>query len=91
MEEKQNLYLVKTRSYRSYVVATSPNEAWETFKNYLENIKGGYGFSNDRLLESIEVIAAEETRYPISNTRGYGENGYDLLILKNRNENREID
>jgi len=82
MEEIKNLYLVKTKSFRAYVIAETTDEAWEKFKSWLE--KGdGYGFLGDRNLDSIEMIASTSSYKPKSNGGdGWDEyKWYDMLFL----------
>jgi hypothetical protein len=61
------LYRVTTRGMQtsstgvahgiSYVVATDPTSAYEIVRNYLN--EKDYGFSDDRELEKIELLAEE--------------------------------
>ena len=52
----------------SYVLAENPTEAYDTVRAYLD--KHELGFSKDRELESIELIA-ENSDYPDCGTRVY--------------------
>lgn len=49
------LYLVSTKSFSSYVVADSPNEAEEVLVNWME--QDDYGFLNYRTVTKIELLA----------------------------------
>lgn len=56
MEEIVNLYLVKTRGFRAYVVGKDTNSAIDNFKRYLDDRDYGYYWSRD--FQSIELIAS---------------------------------
>lgn len=62
----RNLYLVKSRGFRSYVVAENTEEAWQKFSSWLKEKE--YGFYADRDFESIEIVAKEDEHSPKSNT-----------------------
>jgi len=47
--------------HESFVVAESPNEAYDLVKNFLDNSK--LCFTDERELESVTLLA-EATRYP---------------------------
>ena len=86
MEETKNLYLVKSRSFRSYVVASDTNEAWVKFKAWLESLGSGtydYGFSSDREFASIELVATTGAHTPksASGTNFDDRNKDDKIIL----------
>jgi len=51
-----NLYLVKTRSFRAYVVASGTDIAYRKFRELLD--KRDYGFTSDREFASVELVAA---------------------------------
>lgn len=50
-----NLYLVKTRSFRAYVVASGTDIAYKKFRELLD--RRDYGFSSDREFASVELVA----------------------------------
>jgi hypothetical protein len=52
-----NLYLVKSRGFRAYVVAEDTEQAWSKFSNWL--IVHDYGFYCDRDFDSVEIVARE--------------------------------
>lgn len=84
--EKGSLYLVKTMAFRGYVVAKDLNEAWEKFKNYLENLGVGgnkYGTYDERQLDSISIIATTEAHKPKSSmgTNYDDKDSYDVLVV----------
>ena len=62
----KNLYLVKSRGFRAYVVAENTNEAWAKFSSWLA--EKDYGFLSDRDFESIEIVAKTDELSPKSNT-----------------------
>lgn len=52
----KRLYLVKTRGLDpSYALANDPAEAYDKVKRWLD--RNNYGFSKDRVLESVTLIA----------------------------------
>lgn len=51
-----NLYLVKTRSFRAYVVASGTDIAYQKFRELLD--RRDYGYSSDRDFASVELVAA---------------------------------
>lgn len=62
------LYLVRTRSLESYVLAENAKVAEDTFTNWLN--KENYGYTTDREVMCIEVIASTDSKpnttiYPI--------------------------
>jgi len=82
MEQNLNLYLVKTKAFRAYVVAETTDDAWNKFKTWLE-ANDGYGFINDRNLDSITVVASMSAYRPLSSggTNWDDRNVYDMLFL----------
>ncbi len=66
MREIQNLYFVKSRGFRAYVVATDTDSAWEKFKKWLD--EKDYGYYWDREFQSIELIATDGHSSPKSDT-----------------------
>lgn len=78
---KKTLYLVKTSAYRAYVIASTPNDAWNIFSKWL-NRGDGYGFTSDRLLVSIEVIASESAYCPLPQSGCAFDKGYDMLLIE---------
>lgn len=86
MEDVKNLYLVKSRSFRSYVVASDTNEAWNKFKEWLESLGTGtysYGCYSDREFASIEIVATTGVHSPksASGTKYDDINKDDKIIL----------
>ena len=74
------LYLVKTKSYRAYVVAKDTDEAYNKFREYLD--KKDYGWRWERDLASIEVVASESDSPKTAMGMSYDdEKKNDLLIL----------
>ena len=49
------LYLVSTKSFSSYVVVDSPNEAEDVLVKWMQ--ANNYGFLNDRTVKKIELFA----------------------------------
>lgn len=85
MEKEKNLYLIKTKSYQAYAIAEDMNTAWNMFKTYLE--KGdGYGFSSDRNLDSIQLIASTSAYHPKTCTL-FDYKDIDMLFLDNDEKN----
>jgi len=82
MEKEKNLYLIKTKSYQAYVIAEDMNAAWNMFKTYLE--KGdGYGFSSDRNLDSIQLIASTSAYHPKASSLSLSDyKDIDMLFLE---------
>ena len=64
MEEIKNLYLVKTRGFRAYVIANSTDKAIIKFKQWLD--ENDYGYYWDRDFQSIELIASNSEHSPKS-------------------------
>ncbi len=67
MEEK--LYLVKSKGFRAYVVATDTNQAWNKFKEWIDGLGvggDGYGWYWEREFESIEIVANANEHTPKS-------------------------
>lgn len=65
MEEK--LYLVKSKGFRAYVVATDTNQAWNKFKEWIDGLGvggDGYGWSWEREFKSVEIVADANARSP---------------------------
>ena len=50
-----NLYLVKTHSFRAYVIASGMDIAYKKFREVLD--RRDYGYDHDRDLLSVELIA----------------------------------
>ena len=50
-----NLYLVKTHSFRAYVIASGMDIAYKKFREVLD--RRDYGYDRDRALSSVELIA----------------------------------
>ena len=53
----KNLYLVTTTKFSVYVIAEDPTEAYIKLRAKLD--EWDYGFSNDRELKEISVLANE--------------------------------
>lgn len=64
MEETLYLYLVRTISFRAYVVAPDTEIAFRKFQKWLE--ENDYGYFWDRNLASIEVVAETTSHSPKS-------------------------
>lgn len=77
----QNLYLVKSRAFRSYVIAENTDEAWKKFKSWLE--EKDYGYYWDRDFQSIEIIASADSNFPKSESGVHydDKNKTDMLFL----------
>lgn len=61
-----NLYLVKSRGFRAYVVADTTDEAWNKFSSWLK--EHDYGFYADRDFESVTIIASTKQTSPKTNS-----------------------
>lgn len=81
MEKEKNLYLIKTKSFQAYVIAEDTNTAWNMFKSWLEK-DDGYGFSSDRNLDSIQLIASTSAYHP-----KHGYKDIDMLFLDEEETN----
>ena len=58
-----NLYLLKTKNLGEfYVIAEHPTEAQKKLEGDL--VKGSYGYTNDREVQSIQLIAKELQDFP---------------------------
>ena len=86
MEQKEKLYLVKSKGFRGYVVAVDTNTAWEKFKNYLESLGLGsysYGTYEERKFDSIQIVADSNAYKPKTATGMAYDDTYidDILVL----------
>lgn len=72
---KQDLYLVTVKAGSAYCLGTSPDDAWNKFKKWMDDNK--YDFSSRRSLESIKRVAT--TDYFDSNLTNY--DNINMLIL----------
>lgn len=83
--EKKNLYLVKSRAFRGYVVASDTDEAWKKFKEYLENLGingNSYGCYSDREFQSVTIVATTDSVRPKSDTgTSYDDNNIDDILI----------
>jgi len=80
MEEIKNLYLVKTRGFRAYVIADSTDKAIDKFKKWLE--MEDYGYYWDRDFESIELVATNSKNSPKTCTgTSFDDSRKDDLLL----------
>ncbi len=60
------LYLVKSKGFRSYVVAENTEKAWDKMHSWLE--EHDYGYYWDREFASIELIASKSSTSPKSDS-----------------------
>ena len=80
MEETKNLYLVKTRDFRAYVVATDTEKACEKFKKWLDDKNYGYYWARD--FQSVEIIAStSETTPKTSNGVAFEDSRQDDMLF----------
>lgn len=54
----KKLFLVRTKAVKAYVVADGMDNAYSILRKWLD--KRDYGFTADRELESIDVVAVEK-------------------------------
>jgi len=81
MEEIINLYLVKTRGFKAYVVGKDPNSAIEKFKRYLDD--RDYGYYWDRDFQSIELVASTSKGPKTATGTAFDDSRTDDLLLIN--------
>lgn len=58
MSKEKKLFLVRTKAANAYVVADGTDNAYAILRKWLD--KRDYGFTADRELDSIEVVAVEK-------------------------------
>lgn len=58
MDKRLNLYIVETPRCNAYVVSTDPSSAYLAYRKILD--KHDWGFTADRELESVRVVATQE-------------------------------
>lgn len=80
-----NLYLVKSRAFRGYVIASTADEAWNKFKDYLESLGTGsysYGTHSDREFQSVTIVAKSDSSRPKTDTgTSYDDNNIDDVLI----------
>lgn len=81
MEEIINLYLVKTRGFKAYVVGKDTNSAIEKFKRYLDD--RDYGYYWDRDFQSIELVASTSKGPKTATGTAFDDSRTDDLLLIN--------
>ena len=81
MEEIKNLYLVKTRGFRAYVIADNTDKAIDKFKRWLD--EKDYGYYWDRDFQSIELVASNTEHSPKSESgvRFDDQHQDDMLLI----------
>ena len=76
-----NLYLVRSRGFRAYVVSENTEGAWNKFSTWLKEHEYGCYFERD--FNSIEIVARSDAYSPKTNTGTSYDDGNrdDLLFL----------
>lgn len=79
MEERVNLYMIKTRGFRAYVVGKDTESAIARFKQYLDERDYGYYWNRD--FQSITLVASNATGPKTDSGNAFDDSHTDDLLL----------
>lgn len=79
MEETVNLYMIKTRGFRAYVVGRNTQAAISRFRQYLD--EADYGYYWERDFQSIELVASNISRPKTATGNAFDDARKDDLLL----------